>query len=49
MACFIYAIFASLFLLAQLAGFVWSQTQYSESLEEVKFQLLENEEAEWRR
>lgn len=47
-ACLIYAVLASAFLVAQLMGFVLSQTQYSESLEEAKFTMLENEEAEWR-
>lgn len=47
-ACLIYAILASAFLVAQLVGFVLSQTQYSEAMEEAKFRMLENEEAEWR-
>lgn len=47
-ACLIYAVLASAFLVAQLMGFVLSQTQYSEAMEEAKFRMLENEEAEWR-
>ncbi len=47
-ACLVYAILASAFLVAQLVGFVLSQTQYSDGLEDAKFRMLENEEAEWR-
>ena len=47
-ACVIYAVLASAFLVAQLFGFVLSQTEYSESLEEAKFTMLKNEEEEWR-
>ena len=48
MACLIYALAAAVFLLAQLVGFVVSQTYYSDSLEDVKFDVIENEEAEWK-
>lgn len=47
-ACVVYAVLASAFLIAQLVGFVLSQTDYSEAMEEAKFRMLENEEAEWR-
>lgn len=45
----IYAILVTAFLFAQLAGFILSQTYYSERIEEIKFDLLREEEREWRR
>lgn len=47
--CGIYSAATGLFFVAQLVGFVVSQTHYSESVEAPKFAMLENEEAEWRR
>lgn len=47
--CVIYAIATTVFFFAQLWGFVISQTQYSDEVEEPKFQMLENEEKEWNR
>lgn len=46
--CIFYAIATTLFFLAQLWGFVVSQTNYSEDIEEPKFKMLVNEEAEWK-
>lgn len=45
--CVFYAICTGVFFLAQLAGFVISQTNYSDEVEAPKFTLLENEEKEW--
>lgn len=47
--CGFYTIATGLFFMAQLYGFVISQTHYSDSVEAVKFMMLENEEAEWRK
>jgi hypothetical protein len=48
-AASVYAVLVSVFLAAQLYGFVLSQVKYSESVEATKFQVLEAEEIEWRR
>jgi len=45
----IYAILVSAFLVAQLVGFILSQTYYSEHIEEIKYDLLREEEREWQR
>ena len=42
-----YAIAVSLFLGAQLVGFVLSQTDVSDEIEKAKFEMLEKEEREW--
>ena len=44
-----YAILVTLFLLAQIVGFVMTQVTYSESVEVTKFQVLEVEGIEWRK
>jgi hypothetical protein len=46
--CGVYTMATILFFVAQLYGFVISQTQYSEAVESPKFVMLENEEAEWK-
>jgi len=46
-AALVYAVLVSAFLVAQLAGFILSQTYYSERIEEIKFDLLREEEREW--
>jgi hypothetical protein len=48
-ACIAYAVVVSLFMAAQLWGFVVSQTTYSEVVEEPKFRLIEIEESEWKK
>ncbi len=48
-ACIGYAVGVSVFMGAQLWGFVMSQTTYSEVVEEPKYKLLELEEAEWKK
>lgn len=45
--CVFYAIVVSIFLAAQVVGFVMSQTEYSESVEQPKFKMLVEEELEW--
>ena len=47
--CVIYAVVVTVFMGAQLWGFVVSQAYYSESVEAPKFGIIEAEEAEWRR
>jgi hypothetical protein len=39
----IYGVLVTLFLAAQIYGFVIAQTKYSENVESVKFSMLENE------
>lgn len=46
-SCIFYVVLVSLFLGAQIVGFLWSHTHYSEEVESPKFKLLEWEEAEW--
>lgn len=46
-ACILYSLVVTVFFLAQLFGFVFSQTHYNEGLEEAKFSILEKEEKEW--
>lgn len=46
-ACIGYAVIVSVFLAAQVWGFVASQTLYSESVEAPKFRVIDVEEAEW--
>jgi hypothetical protein len=46
--CGFYAFATGLFFLAQLYGFVISQTQYSDHIEAPKFAMLDQEEAEWK-
>jgi hypothetical protein len=38
-----YGVLVTLFLVAQVWGFVISQVKYAESVEDVKFKMLENE------
>lgn len=45
--CVFYTLALTFFFLAQVWGFVVSQTTYSESVEGPKFELLKLEEAEW--
>ncbi|MCB0405197.1 MAG: hypothetical protein KDD51_10460 [Bdellovibrionales bacterium] len=45
--CVFYAVIVSIFLAAQVFGFIASHTQYSESIEAPKFRMLQDEEAEW--
>lgn len=47
--CGFYTVATGLFFLAQIYGFIISQTQYSEAVEAPKFAMLEREEEEWRR
>lgn len=49
LSCIAYTAAVSFFFLAQLFGFVLSQTEYSESVEYPKFEMLAKEENEWRR
>lgn len=44
--CIVYSVAVTFFFMAQLWGFVLSQTQYSESVEEAKFRVLHVEEKE---
>jgi hypothetical protein len=46
--CVFYAMATGFFFLIQLYGFVISQTKYSEDIEAPKFDMLENEEKQWR-
>lgn len=46
--CGFYTVCTGVFFLAQIYGFVISQTHYSEAVEAPKFTMLENEEAQWR-
>ena len=48
-ACLFYGAAASLFLVAQIVAFILSQVRYSESVERIKFDVLEKERAEWDR
>ncbi len=45
--CLLYAVAATTFLVGQVIGFVASQVEYSEAIEEAKFDMLEREEREW--
>ncbi|MEZ4751810.1 MAG: hypothetical protein R3B54_14620 [Bdellovibrionota bacterium] len=45
--CVFYAVIVSIFLAAQVFGFIASHTHYSESIEAPKFRMLQEEEAEW--
>jgi len=42
-----YAGLVTCFLLLQIVGFVVSQTQYNDEIENLKFDVLEIEEAQW--
>lgn len=42
-AASVYGVLVSVFLIAQVYGFVLSQVQYSESVEDVKFKVFEAE------
>lgn len=46
-ACIIYAVVTSIFLGAQLVGFLMGHVSYSEQIESAKFQMLLEEEQEW--
>ncbi|MCB0416217.1 MAG: hypothetical protein H6617_03070 [Bdellovibrionaceae bacterium] len=46
-SCVFYALIVSVFLAAQVFGFIASHTHYSESIEAPKFRMLQEEEAEW--
>ncbi len=48
-AAVIYAIFVSIFLLAQIFGFILSQVSYSQSVEQAKFQVLDAEGIPWKK
>ncbi len=48
-AASVYGVLVSVFLAAQLYGFVISQVRYSKSVEAAKFDLLEAEGIDWRR
>ncbi len=47
MMCGFYTLAISFFFGAQVWGFMASQTEYSNEIEEPKFELLEREAAEW--
>jgi len=42
-AAMAYAVLVTIFLLAQIAGFIWTQTHYVESVENTKLRVLEAE------
>ena len=46
--CLFYLTAILFFFLAQIIGFIWSQTHYSDTVESPKFSMLDNEEAEWK-
>ncbi len=46
--CIFYAVMTTVFLAAQILAFVASHAHYSDSIEEPKFRVLENEENEWK-
>ena len=46
-SCIIYTVATGFFFIAQLAGFVLSQTEYNAAVETAKYTMLENERKQW--
>ena len=48
LSCIVYTVAVGLFFIAQLFGFILSQTDYSEAVEAPKFDMLEKEARQWK-